>query len=349
MIRLFGYRVGWFSSLLVLFLLNSPLKAKSVRIGAISDLNSKLGSLDYSPRVTEGIGHLVDQNVSLLIGAGDYVAGEDIGHRLPITRFKSMWAYFEEKLLSFFQGHEVLFAPSPGNHDASGYPILSRERKIYLEFWQNNKPNLSFVNDDFYPKFYSFLFKDIFFISLDNVKPFYLNHGDLQRDWVESQLETPQARNAKARIVYGHIPLYPLLDRRKYDRGDGRGKYFEVLSGEQWQRSPNGLERILVQGNVNLAVFAHSHVFYPGRVQRMSKIGHSDLRILSLPCMGSGNRYLSGSPTRSPKGFGLIQVEPNGEIRTTGFHLSGKIISKHKLPREIKLNKNLHYIRDDLF
>lgn len=327
---------------------HSIANAESLNVVVVSDLNGSLGSTDYKNSVIQGVHRALEKAPGLVIGTGDYVAGEDISHKYPLSRFEAMWNSFERNILQKFLMAGVEFAPSPGNHDASGYAVMKRERDLYKDFWNRKPPRVEFVDQRFYPLYYSYVVNNVFFISMDSVTPFQLHHGDTQRDWIRQQLQAPQSRQATARIVYGHVPLYPLLDKEKYSR-KGRGKYHEVLNREQWEENPDGLEKLFLDENVDLAIFGHSHAFFPGKVIHRRGKRDRTLRILSMPCMGSGARYLSGQIARSKTGFAVVQIHDSGNITVQGHLLSGEKLDHQRLPERVIIPGQYNrYYRDDI-
>lgn len=333
---------------------NAEERGEKLRIVAFSDINGSVGSTHYIPGVHQGVKDFLRRQPDLVIGVGDYIAGGDIGRRLPDSAFPRMWQVFSEQILSRILVQSVPFVPTPGNHEASGYQGFERERRSYEKFWSENKPRVQYINQDNYPWFFSYMVDGVFFISLDDVKVFSLHNSSVQKEWLKEQLSSPLAREAKARIVYGHVPIFAVLDQAKHSRGNNRGKYHEILNHEQWNtddENDNSLERILTEGGVNLTVFAHSHAYYPGVVIRQHQDGPTVLRILSLPCMGPGSRYLHRGPMRSREGYSLIEVDlSNGEIDYEMFTYAGELMQKTLLPERIPQNDaKVNYIRDDLF
>lgn len=342
---------GFWRLFIVLFICFYGLRGptESLRFVAFSDINGSVGNTEYVPGVLASLQNFLAKSPDLVIGVGDYVAGEDISRRLPDSAFPRMWESFTEKILSPVLGAGVAFAPSPGNHDASGYSRLQREREAYVRYWGGKKPLLNYVSDRHYPYFYSYTAKSVFFISLDDVTPFTLNQAELQRAWIKEQLNSAEARSAKARIVYGHIPLYSVLDKNKHASGN-RGKYYEILSLEQLNKNSDGLEAILIDGNVDLAIFAHSHSFYPGTAVHKKNGKTAKLRILSMPCLGPGARYLHKESNRSPNGYALIEVNlQDGRIAYEIFSHDDEVIPKGSLPEEIpQPDPQVKYLREDL-
>ncbi|PWG74973.1 hypothetical protein DF186_15125, partial [Enterococcus hirae] len=86
------------------------------------------------------------------------------------------------------------------------------------------------------------------------------------------------------------------------------------MNQEHWENNAQGLEKIMLDNNVSLAVFGHSHTFFPGKVIHQRQKSIKSLRMLSMPCMGSGSRYLSGASSRSATGYSMIEIDGAGKI-----------------------------------
>jgi hypothetical protein len=321
--------------------------AKTINIVAFSDINGSLGNLNYQTSVHRGLANSLLRQPDVVIGVGDYVGGEDIRKRFPDSHFPLMWDSFKLNILDKILANRVEFAPSPGNHDASGYSNLQREREVYLDFWNRNKPRLNYVEERNYPKYYSYMVDDVFFLSMDDVTPFTIHHGDIQREWIKKQLESEIAQGARARIVYGHIPLYPLLDKNRHSSGNS-GKYYEVLKNEQFENSERGLEKVFIYNRVDLAIFAHSHIYYPGTVVHQQGKSFKKLRVLSMPCLGPGARYVAGQNERSPMGYVTISIDPEGKIELNAYRSDDSLIDKANLPERITIPGQFNrYLRED--
>ena len=311
---------------------------------ALSDINGEVGKIKYQKKVHQGVAQILARKPDMVIGVGDYVAGEDVANKLPSDHFAKMWQVFASDILKPITEAGAIFFPSPGNHDASGYANMKREREAYAVFWNAHKHSVGYVSAEYYPYFYSFKMRDVFFISLDDVSAFTLTQGDKQKKWLREQLASREATQALARVVYGHVPLYPVLDKARHSQG-AKGKFFEVLSQEQLAINQKGLESILLEGKVDLAIFAHSHAYFPGRVQRKETRA---LRILSMPCLGPGNRQIQGVAKQSRRGFVDLQVNAKtGEITYEMFDFAGNRIPKSSLPEKIPQSDPLiEYLRD---
>lgn len=320
-----------------------------LKIGVLGDLNGSLGDPNYASSVKSGMQHLLAHKFDIVISTGDLTSGEDYKKRFPPSRFREMWASFNKNILTPIKNSGIPFAPSPGNHDAS----IERERGYYKDFWGNKELGVTMVSSEAYPFYYSFVYKNVFFISLDNVRTYQLRdrtvNGVTQREWVKNQLNSPEARNAVARIAYGHVPLYPVLSKSKHSR-NGKGKYYAFLSNEQQGKRSNNLEQIFKDGDLSLAVFGHSHAYYPGVVHHKNEALEDSLNILSMPCMGHGNRYLDQRTSgRSPRGFGNVTVDlETGTITFDAHDSNGKMIDKKTLPERIRPYSHLSIRRHDL-
>lgn len=323
--------------------------AKTVTIAAISDFNGGLGSLKYYSH-KQAIKSIHRLNPSLVLGIGDLVSGEDYKHKFPKPHFAKMWRNFESEILdplTWNGKRRVLFAPTPGNHDAPHGSKMKRERDAFEDFW--SRQSLGINKHDFsnFPFYYSFTHKGVFFISLNDVRSGSLVDSSAQKSWIKKQLRSSAANRANARIVFGHVPLYPVLDKSKHRKGSK--KYYAVLHKEQvgkksGKQNPNGLAQVLLDNNVNLAVFAHSHAYFPGKL--VSKKTGQSMQILSMPCSGPGQRYLHGQKKKSKRGFGLIKITAS-KIEVDMYTNGGTKVSKKKLPKRIPVpDKLVKYLRD---
>ncbi|MBK25341.1 MAG: hypothetical protein CME70_15205 [Halobacteriovorax sp.] len=320
-----------------------------LKIGILGDLNGSLGDPNYASTVKSGMGHILSSGFDIIIGTGDFTSGEDYKKKFPPSRFREMWNSFESKILNPIKEKGIPFAPSPGNHDAS----IERERGYYKDFWKDKTLGVTMVSTEAYPFYYSFLYKGVFFISLDNVRTYSLRdrtvNGVTQREWVKNQLNSEEARTAVARIAYGHVPLYPVLSKSKHSK-NGRGKYYAFLGNEQQGKRSDSLEQIFKDGDLSLAVFGHSHAYYPGVVHHNNEALEDSLRILSMPCLGHGNRYLDQrTSARSARGYGAVTVDlETGHVTLDAHGSDGTKVDKTKLPERIRPYSHLSIRRHDL-
>lgn len=328
---------------------NTPTPKGILKIGVLGDLNGSLGDPNYASSVTSGMTHLLASGFDIIIGTGDFTSGEDYKKKFPPSRFREMWKSFDSKILTPIRDAGIPFAPSPGNHDAS----IERERGYYKDFWGSRTLGVTMVSKEAYPFYYSFTYKGVFFISLDNVRTYSLRdrtvNGVTQREWVKNQLNSPEARKSVARIAYGHVPLYPVLSKSKHS-SNGRGKYYAFLGNEQQGKRSNSLEQIFKDGDLTLAVFGHSHAYYPGVVHHNNEALEDSLNILSMPCMGHGNRYLDQrTRARSGRGYGYVTIDlETGNVNFDAHGSDGKRVDKNTLPERIKPYSHLSIRRHDL-
>ncbi|OFZ17225.1 MAG: hypothetical protein A2X86_01885 [Bdellovibrionales bacterium GWA2_49_15] len=360
---------------LILVFLSSLSAFGTTKIAVINDLNGEAGSLTYGWKVASAVGQIIAARPDLVILPGDLVAGESSA--LTQAHLQAMWDSFDKTVLSQFQKMNIPLAPAPGNHDAG----LIRDRVEYKRFWIKNEgiPQVDLVDATHFPFYYSYIVKNIFFIAMDDVTvgrvlphPHSLGSAaaslklkadleamsnpqiqilpeskDLeQKLWIKTQLASPEAKSADARIVYGHVPLYSVLDPARYQKPQGGGKFHEVLSREQMLKNTAGtLEEILIDGNVSLTIFAHSHAFYPATIKHQDRPEKNPLHVLFTPCIGAANRHLPGATERSPNGYVIISVEDT-HLSYQLYNAQGELISKETLPATLPLKDNVTLIRD---
>ena len=216
---------------------------------------------------------------------------------------KAMWDAFHTDIMTPLSNSGIIVAPTPGNHDASGYSSYKAERKVYIDYWSKNKPNLDYLDDSHFPLYYSFSIEDALFVSLDDTKVGPLD--SMQQAWLRDQL----LYRYDTKIVYGHLPLYPVVKKKNN----------EVIG------DPN-LERLFINQDVDLFISGHHHAYFPGR--------RNNVRYLSMPCLGDGSRLLWNTNNRSAKGYVTFGIY-NGEIINldsyTGEHLN-EVVPRSSLP-----------------
>jgi len=319
--------------------------AAEIRIGVFNDLNGSVGSDVYYGGTTSSLRKLLEMNPDIIVAPGDLVGGEDFSKKLGDADFLRMWTSFGNKLHSSMKAKNIPFAPAPGNHDANAG--LSREVKHYANYFRRaeNKPAVDFVDEAHFPYFYSYIHKGVFFVALDSTLSGAIKSSqgsaDVQKEWLRAQLASSRAVTAIARIVYAHVPLYSVLDKSRH-----AGKFAEVLGREQIASGrEKSLESILVTGRVDLAIFGHSHVFYPGLLRY--KENASVLHVLFAPRGGPGGRYLPGASQMSPQGFALIRVLDDGQIVYEARTSAGERMSCEVLPKAIASNGGRMIERDD--
>ena len=273
----------------------------ALRIAVISDLNGSYGSTDYAAAVTAAVDAVLADPPDLVLSTGDMVAGQRSG-----LDYEAMWGSFHATVSDRLAAAGIPFAVTPGNHDASAYAGYSAERDAFADAWIDRGPDVRFVDDADYPFRYAFIVSDVLFVSLDDTLVGALD--DEQTAWLDAVLDTPAA----ARIVYGHVPLFPFAE----------GRETEALFDD-------ALEDLLVAHDVTAFISGHHHAYYPGR--------RGSLRLVGTACLGDSPRALLGSSTTSARSVLRLEVE-EGEI-TTLEAWSGErfdtVIARSSLPASV--------------
>ncbi|ASD63285.1 metallophosphoesterase family protein [Bdellovibrio bacteriovorus] len=308
--------------------------AKSLKIHAFADMNIDTSGT-YASATISIVKSMILRQPAAILGVGDYIDGEK--KSLSDSTYVNMWNQFSKKVLSFMRDANIPFLATPGNHDA----YYAQERRLYDSFWGKNKPNVEYVDDDNFPFYYSFIKEDVFFVSLDDANYSKLSNRTAQLAWLKEQLSSARAKGARARVVYGHIPLYSIVSSKAnsstvYENG--------VLAGERRTAGSNTLEAILLSHNVDLVIFGHSHGFYSGHYTYPDG---KKLQVVSMPCAGSSPRYLVGTSTRTPQGYVELVFSETNQLTIRYYNSSGTQQSLSSLPASLTLDaKNgVKYVR----
>ncbi len=273
----------------ILFYLGSANVAESStrknRICFISDLNGSYGSVELPTSVQSGMRVLAQHDCSVVIGAGDLVAGQDL--TLSEARLSAMWSEFKRVVMDPFAAQQVPFFSALGNHDASaarassgGY-IYARERHVAQHFFQQNykdfySPDVQWLSREGFPFFYALRFANTGLVFIDGSSAVELR---TQKQWLEEQLRLlANDSSLSARIVVGHLPLVAVAT--------GRDRVGEILADSR------ELYELFDRNRVDLYVSGHHHAFYPGRVTGWSSV-HGTVQ-LALGALGNGPRVLVG-------------------------------------------------------
>lgn len=299
--------------------------AKGLKITAFADMNIDTSGT-YTNSTISIVKSMVSRNPAAILGVGDYIDGEKSS--LSDSTYIRMWNSFSKKVLSIMDNARLPFLPSPGNHDA----YYTQERNIYDDFWSDRKPKVEYVDDAHYPFYYSFIQDGVFFVSLDDAKYGKLSNRTAQLTWLKEQLTSNRAQNARARVVYGHIPIYSIVSSKAnsstvYENG--------ILAGERRTLGSFTLESILLNNKVDLVIFGHSHGFYSGHYTY--KDGKK-LQVVSMPCAGSSPRYLVGTSIRTPQGYTEIVFSETNKITIRYFNNAGVQQSLSSLPASLTLD-----------
>jgi hypothetical protein len=246
---------------------------KDFRLVVISDLNSQYGSTEYEPEVSQAIALIPQWQPDLVLCGGDMIAGQKAS--LTQSQIELMWAAFDAQIAAPLRKHKIPLGFTIGNHDGSGAIknqtlIFQGEREQAQAYWQQQQQYLNFVDRANFPFYYSFQQHNIFFLVWDastaQISP-------QQLEWIEQTLQTPAAQQASARIVLGHLPLYPVAKTKNRP-----GEYLE---------QGNKLRSLLTDNKVFMYVSGHHHVYYPGKID--------SLELLHGGALGQGARQLINS------------------------------------------------------
>ena len=267
------------------------------RIVVISDLNERYGDQFHRDTVHAAISRIVSEAPDIVLVTGDMVAGQR-----PGLDYAGMWQAFHQAVTIPLEG--IPLAVAPGNHDASSGSRFEDERTVYQHQWQVLRPDahesVVMIDDADYPRRYSFIAGSVFFVALDATARDAFRQGD-QLDWLEEQLKTEAAAVSRARILFGHFPLYPVAQGRERDF---------LLSDEAVRLR---VENLLREYDVDLFVSGHHHAYYPGRHPTLP------VRLLAVGCLGGGPRSIIGDsrviediddPTE--RSFVIIEVSTQG-------------------------------------
>lgn len=251
---------------------------RAIRVVVLSDLNGAYGSTSYVPAVNDAVARTIELHPDLVLSTGDMVAGQKAG-----LDYDGMWSAFHDVVTNRITAAGIPFAPTPGNHDASGYDAFANERRVFVTRWNDHRPNVEFVDGSNYPLRYSFVQGPALFISLDATTIGPLSSE--QKTWVENQLVA--GADFPVKIVYGHVPLYAVTQGRETET----------------QNDP-AFETMLKNRGVSMFISGHHHGYYPGK--------RSSLRLVSTSCLGDGPRPLIGTAAPSERSLLVLEIEAAG-------------------------------------
>ena len=309
---------------IILFLFAASVLSEQhepLRIAVISDLNGSYGSSEYHRQIPLAMQSVINMQPDLVISTGDMVAGQRSRPLLKTTQLQNMWTAFHKNVSNPLADAQLPFAVTPGNHDASNAKKFKLEREIYQQQWMEREPDLHFIDKSHYPFYYAFSLKNVLFISLDATMVGHLPQA--QKDWLKKILMDAENKY-RQRIVFSHLPLWPFAQQREAD----------ILGDHE-------LEQMLQKFQVALYLSGHHHVFYPGYKDGISYV--------SQACLGSGLRKYIGTKLRSKRGFTLIDINENDQIKISAYEAPdfNIPIDFNSLPEQIK-SRYVTLIRDDL-
>jgi len=269
-----------------------------VRLVVISDLNTVYGSTDYPPAVDKGMALLPFWQPDMVVCSGDMVAGQS--PTLTKPQIRAMWEAFDDHVARPLREANLPYGFTIGNHDASsarnvnGGFLFQQERDLAREYWKNPRhdPGLTFIDRADFPFYYTFKQDDIFFLAWDGSSS-YIPPEKLA--WVEKALASPEAQNAKLRILLGHLPLYAVAV--------GRNQPGEVMNNAETLRA------MLEKYDVHTYISGHHHAYYPGH--------RGDLQLLHMGILGSGPRPLIDSDLPPKKAITVLDIDFHSPDKTT--------------------------------
>lgn len=282
-----------------------------VKIVVISDLNEAYGETAYSRQVHDALLYIAEQMPDLVICAGDMVAGQNL--KLSEENLQAMWQGFNTTILQPLNTLRIPFVFTFGNHDGANSKSFVHERRIAREFWEKNRPDLTYIDNSCFPHYYSFEFKGIFFASLDASAA---KIDQQQIDWLKAQLAGEVAKKARLRLILGHLPLYPITQ--------GRNAPGNVLG------DADSLQTLFNRLGVDYYISGHHHAFY------LSSKGN--LKMLSAGALGGGPRKILNSDRPPVKTLTVLQLKGSDkdfQITTHDMTSSRKVIFPADLPAEI--------------
>jgi 3',5'-cyclic AMP phosphodiesterase CpdA len=279
---------------------------RAIRVAVVSDLNSSYGKTTYRDEVHASARWIARElRPDLVISTGDHVAGMKRGVDLD-----GMWSGFHAAFTDELARAGVPFAPTPGNHDASAYDAYAGERERYVAEWEGRRPEVDFVDDAHYPLRYAFRSGPALFVSLDVTVARALD--DAQLAWLEGVLA--RGADAPVKVVFGHIPLRAFVGGKKRD---------EVVRDAR-------LEAALERAGVDAYLSGHHHAYYPGR--------SAGMRMVAMPCLGSGARKLVGTQEASARGVVVLEIDAGG-VRSVESHTASSgfvdVVPRQALPERL--------------
>ncbi len=302
-----------------------------MRIVVISDLNSAYGSVTYDSEVTQALALMPIWQPDLVLCGGDMVAGQK--RDLTDGQIRAMWAAFDQQIAQPLRNLGFPFGFTLGNHDASSalnanqQYIFAKERNLAATYWRSpaHDPGVDFLDKADFPFYYTFQEKDIFFLVWDGSS----HHIPAEKlAWVEAALSSPAAKEAKLRILVGHLPLYAVAV--------GRDKPGEVMKNAEL------LRKMLEKHDVHTYISGHGHAYYPGY--------RGNLKLLNTGALGSGPRKLLNSPQPPRKAVTVLDInftQPNPITYTTYDMKTLAPVTTASLPR-FTLGHNGRVLRQDL-
>ncbi|MBF2057194.1 MAG: metallophosphoesterase [Cyanobacterium sp. T60_A2020_053] len=293
-------------------LISQPSKG-DIRLLVISDLNSAYGSTEYEPEVSRALDLILSWQPDLVLCGGDMIAGQK--NSLSNAQIQQMWQGFDRIVAQPLRDLQMPFAFTIGNHDGSASFNIAesrftfqRDRDFAQQYWLSHKEDtrLNFVDSTNFPFYYTFTFQDLFFLVWDASNS---RISPQQLQWVRGALTSSQAKNAKMRLMIGHLPLYGVAK--------GRDKPGEVLN------NADQLREMLEQYNVHTYISGHHHAYYPAH--------KGNLQMLHAGVLGQGSRSLISGNVPPMQNVTLIDIDFESPQLTTYTTYNMKDLTTVKL------------------
>ncbi len=248
-------------------------------VAVIADLNGPYGSKEYNHHVHAAVEWIRDElQPDLVVCAGDMVAGQREG--LP---YAAMWEVFHEVVTDEFAAAGIPLAVTPGNHDASEQPRFWEERIEFARQWKMRRPQLSYVDDAFYPFHYAFVMGPALFVSLDGTGIGDLDDAQIQ--WLDRVLE--ENRHLEVSILLSHVPQYAVA----------QGREIEIFNDDR-------LAELMQRHDVDMMISGHHHAYYPAR--------RDGTFFLHASALGSGVRTLIGEEQARRRNVAVVELSADG-------------------------------------
>ncbi len=286
-------------------------KNKALKIVVISDLNAEYGSLTYPADVAATIARISIIKPDLVLCGGDMVSGQKAS--LTEQNISQMWQSFNKIVLQPLHQLNLPFGFTMGNHDAS--PSFKTDRRLAKEFWDKEvkHTNLTFVDSTNYPFYFSYLKSNVFFITWDaagaKIKPEVYN-------WMKQQLASNVAKQARLRILLGHLPLYAIVAAKN-------------KPGEVNANADSALAFFKANG-IDLYISGHQHAYYPAQ--------KNGVQLLNLGAIGDAPRPILGHTDTAKKAYTVIEIsvkQPKKFTYKTFMPTNNLVIDIKNLPDSV--------------
>jgi predicted MPP superfamily phosphohydrolase len=265
-------------------------KNKPLKILLISDLNAGYGSLTYSEDVSAVVKEIGKIKPDLILCGGDMVAGQKTS--LTEQNIKEMWQSFKMVVFDPIKEANIPFGFTLGNHDAS--PTFLKDRAMASQFWKDEQDatRLTFVDSAHYPFYFSYIKNNVFFISWD-ASGAKINSEIYS--WIKTQASLPVSKNARMRILLGHLPLYAIVA--------AKNKPGEVNS------NPDSALAFFKTHHIDMYISGHQHAYYPAE--------KNGVALLNSGCIGDGPRPILGHRELAKKAYTIIDIPVKNPLKFT--------------------------------